>query len=454
MKTRDFFRYTARPLNIFILLCVLTFIIAFLNAISAGILSSFTQQNYPPKPQNLQWDIHNSRKFFMPDGKVFLLDSEYKSEKTVEIHDANYNMLWTGEKKDRPEKYKYLEWPTGFSDTHIEMRSLIDAQKITPVMSKSLEFSITQNKKIKEIWRYLPDDDIFVGYEFKGEKIGYIGANGFSQSQTESEPFGKFSSLSSFHGFVYALKDSKNSVLLWYTDKRFFAVDFENHKTEILIDGGDDKIYGIGTKNWSYDGKEPIDANYRTMVKYCTNDETIHLTLSPSDEKITIKTPKQWNDYRQNGFDVTATKDAIFLYHHTTDVLKPAGYDKSHKVRNKFYKTNPWGKATNYSLELYKVDKAGNLNLVNKFQWTKPEDISPKQKDWEYYLGYASVISPPIFYGGTKIIENMSKDINEFFPWNENGADNRISASEFEGLHKPKCRDDADYSLARLVEKK
>lgn len=49
MKTRDFFRYAARPLNIFILLCILIFILVFLEAISANIFVVLTSQDKPVK---------------------------------------------------------------------------------------------------------------------------------------------------------------------------------------------------------------------------------------------------------------------------------------------------------------------------------------------------------------------------------------------------------------------
>ncbi|MFA6186284.1 MAG: hypothetical protein WC770_03600 [Phycisphaerae bacterium] len=412
MKTRDFFKYIARPLNIFILLCTLVFIIVFLEAISAQIFLSLTQQHNSPKPRSRQWDIHDSGKEFMPDGRVLLVRDEGQ---IIKIYDVNYTKLWEGKKTDRPKEYKSLDWRQSFR-SNIGWQNFIEAQRITPAMSKALEIPIRQDKKIREIWRYLPDDDIFVGYEFKGEKIGYIGTNGFSQSRTENKPFGKFNSL-----FVYTSKDSENPVLLWQTEKRFFAIDFENRKTEIIIDGGDGRIYGIEAKNWSYDGKEPVDANYRTFVKYNAKDGNINLILNQPDEKLTFKTPKQWDDYLRSSVGITATKDAIFLSHLTTGILIPADYYKSHKVRDKFYKTNPFNKAVDYSTELYKVDKAGNLSLVNKFQWTKPEYIAPAQKDWEYYFGYTSVVSPPMFYVGVKIIQNSPGDINKILPRDNNG---------------------------------
>jgi hypothetical protein len=411
MKTRDFFKYTARPFNIFILLCVLIFITAFLEIMSVQIFVSLTQQDKPPKHQGRQWDIHNSNKEFTPDGGLLLTEEK---DKKIKIYDANDTKLWEGDKKDRPKEHKTIIWASGGQHTITNM-SLVQTQRLTLEMSRALEIPIRQDKKIREIWRYLPDEDIFVGYKFKSEKIGYIGANGFSQSQAESKAFGDFD-----YSSVYVPENSENPVLLWKTKKQFFAIDFENSKTAILVDGSDANISKIQYQNWSYDGKKPVDANYRTMLKYCTNDETIHLTLSPSDEKITIKIPKQWDDYLKSYINITATKDTIFIMHDTSDVLKPADYDKDHRIKDKFNGTRPFEKAVNFSTELYKVDKTGNLSLANKFQWTKPAYIGQVRKDHEYYLHYASVFSPPVFYYGSKIIENLPKDIDEFFPRDNN----------------------------------
>lgn len=47
MKTRDFFKYAARPFNIVILLCILIFILVGLETISANIFVVLTSQDKP-----------------------------------------------------------------------------------------------------------------------------------------------------------------------------------------------------------------------------------------------------------------------------------------------------------------------------------------------------------------------------------------------------------------------
>jgi hypothetical protein len=45
MKAKDFFRYAAKPLNIFVPVCILIFIIIFFEIFAANIFSLFNQQN-------------------------------------------------------------------------------------------------------------------------------------------------------------------------------------------------------------------------------------------------------------------------------------------------------------------------------------------------------------------------------------------------------------------------
>jgi hypothetical protein len=361
-----------------------------------------------PEPTGKQWDISRSGKEFMPDGRVLLTKDE---DRRITIYDDNYTELWTGKKTDTPKEYNFLKWPSYSFRSNLSARDFIQAQRLTPEMSRTLEIPVWQNKKISEIWRYLPDDDIFVGYEFKGGKIGYIGSAGFCQKQADCKPFGKFSKLS-----VYNPQESDNSILLWQTNKRLIAVDFENRKTSVIIDGGEEKLSGIAFKNWSYDGKEPVDANYRAFIKYETKDGSVHLIFNEPNEHLTIKMPRQWNSYLKSSFNAVATKDAVFVFHQTTDILKPAGYDASHKTRDRFYNTYRLSQDVNYSTELYKVDKAGDLNLINKFQWIKPKDIKEKKTISQHYFNYVSALSPAAFFAGNKIIENLPTDVDKIFP--------------------------------------
>lgn len=409
MKPREFIKYAAKPLNIFILLCVLIFILLFSEGMLVQTFWSYKPHKKPAEPNNIEWKIDKVAKDFTMDGRIFLESSKGKE---IFIYDTNFNKLWQGKPKERPEKYQSLEWARGF--TGIDKSSFVEAQRITPEMMKSLEIPIRQNNKIKEIWRYLYDKNIFEGFEFNGEKIGCVCSNGFNLLPTYCEKFAKPVQFS-----MYVPKESENPILLWQTDKQLISIDLENRKKEILIDGGNQKISGIKYNNLKYI-TETYDANYRPMICYYTEDKNIQLMLNEPDEKITFTAPAEWDDYINSQINLTATKDSIFVFHYTSDIPKPKDFDKSFKIRNDFYKNYPFYKASNYSTQLYKLNKDGSLKLINEFKWTKPVDKNLRH-DFQYYFRYASIISPPIFYAGVKTIAHLNLDVDRIFAKKEEG---------------------------------
>jgi hypothetical protein len=338
----------------------------------------------------------------MPDGTVILVGSKDNQhgnigKKMEKLYDANYTLLWEGQKKDRPDAYDYLTWAKGKENEASE--SYMHAiQTVDPEMSMALEIPVRRNDKIKEVWRYLPKKDFFIGYEFRGDKIGYVGVNGFIQSKTEVRPFGRLEILYGIIPFEY-----ETPVLIWQTDKRVFTIDFENRKTEILIDDGIKKYYPILFHNWSFADNDSIPQEskikYRPLIQYTTDDDKYHLILFKPDQRIALNIPEKWEKYLGNSVTTTAAQDGIFLCHTTTDILIPQDYNISRKIRREFFKTAQFKKPIQYSAELYRVDNDGNISIVNTLNWIKPEFKDNRRGDIEdRVLTYATIISPIVFH--------------------------------------------------------
>jgi hypothetical protein len=406
MKTKDFFRYTSRPIKIFITLSILIFIVLFFELIFFMTVRALKykdfRQSLDEQRQGRQWDIHRSQKCFLPDGTVTLVGSEDNQygnivKKTEKLYDANYTPLWEGQKKDRPDAYDYLEWAES-KENGVSERYMRAMRKVDPEMSMELEIPVRRNDKIKEVWRYLPDEDFFIGYVFKGGKIGYIGANGFTQSKTEVQPFGRLNILYGIMPFEY-----ETPVVIWQTDRRVFTIDFENRKTGILIDSGDKKISDVRFKNWSFADNNSIpqesEIKYRPLIQYKTDNDKYHLILFKPDRRITLNIPEAWKGYFDNRVTTAAAQGGIFLYHSTTNILTPQGY-RFRKVREEFFKTAQFKKPIQYSAELYRVDNDGNINLVSKFDWINPEFKGDRRRGnmEEQLLTYATIVSPTVFY--------------------------------------------------------
>ncbi|HAL44419.1 MAG: hypothetical protein A2Y12_08345 [Planctomycetes bacterium GWF2_42_9] len=88
MKTKDFFRYTARPLNIFVLVCILIFIIFFLEKIAANFFIVFTQQ-----------DTHNKQEAIESYFTVVSPSVFYGFNKIIENYPINFDLIFPNDRE-------------------------------------------------------------------------------------------------------------------------------------------------------------------------------------------------------------------------------------------------------------------------------------------------------------------------------------------------------------------
>jgi len=92
------------------------------------------------------------------------------------------------------------------------------SQLLTPEFSRKLVVPVTNDeRKIVQIWRYEPGPDYFIGYDWKGRKIGYVGSNGFTEAKSEAEPFGEFRRV-----VDWCYRDHHAPILLWQTTNRIY----------------------------------------------------------------------------------------------------------------------------------------------------------------------------------------------------------------------------------------
>ncbi|MCD4830351.1 MAG: hypothetical protein K8R02_00925 [Anaerohalosphaeraceae bacterium] len=407
MKLKDITKYPDKALKIVITLSIIIFIIAFLQAIYVEISKSYhPAENCRSRTKRTgkDWDIKRASKNFLPDGTVLLTTlKKARDIKTEKVYDANYALLWEGTKNARPEKYNYLEWATskrhGFS-----VRNLKERQQISPELGRFLEIPVRKDNQISEVWRYLPAKNIFVGYEYSGAKIGYLGVNGVVKLKILAGPIGQPTS-------IYGVMPCKSEtpMLVWQMENQLLKLDFENRKVEIIIDAGDKKISNLKYHLWSFsdNGSDNLfsesQMQYRSLMCYQTDKDSMNLVLRGPDEKITIQLPEKLKKKaRENSCQIAATKDNIFLCKTISDFKLPENFHTSRKVREAFWANRSRDKEIHYSKQLYKLESDGNLELVNKFDWTRPE-ITQSQSLIVYedpqmrYLKQATVFSPTVF---------------------------------------------------------
>ncbi len=352
--------------------------------------------------EKLLQKIRNSAKQFLPDGTIHLvyplglksglLDEPEKEE----IYDANGMLIWSGLIKDRP--YEYLSWSRRLSGYHerfdeIRMKQI---QLITPELSRSLQIPVRVQEKTEQVWRYEPTRQLFVGYHTDGGKIGFLGSTGFIDSKSRAKPFGRFKLFT-----AWCPQDSLNPTLLWQTNRRVYEINFEKQQVQLIFESDKANIKHISLHKWRDIRPEtPQDSNipYRPLIKCLTEDNKHHLIMRNPDQKVTVTVDDDWwSEY----LSFTATTKDIFLQRPEIERRPPANILKSPRLADEWLRKFE-GKPYKKWIELYRVDNQGNLNRMNRYDWTIPVRVRPGRKvqesrPWEKTKRYVCQLSSPLY---------------------------------------------------------
>ncbi len=319
--------------------------------------------------------ITGAKKEFLPDGTLHLvtqigenrwqaLRGPYPFDAPAgqeQVYDVNDRLLWDGPAKEQP--YDYLSWAQDTrrdSLTHERMRNL--QQLAEP---RILEIPVATQEQLREQWRYVPWDDCFVGYSLEGGRVGYLSAAGLTDSRADVRPFGRFQSCQ-----VWWPRDSHSPTVLWQTERYIYEINFASRQAERIPENPQGTIEYVAM-NPSYRFRQ---ADSETMVRtrpllHCrTSDEVHHLILKDPDQTITIATPPEWQQWYVNHCEFAATKESVFLRRTWLEYPAPAARG------NPDWWTGFRRTPKNQSVELYRVDETGGLNLVNRYSWTLPGD--------------------------------------------------------------------------------
>ncbi|GAI32715.1 unnamed protein product, partial [marine sediment metagenome] len=232
-----------------------------------------------------------------------------------QIYDANDDLLWEGPYNKRP--YRYLSWATKqlrrYGFTRERMKQM---QMITPGFSRNIEIPVGSYNKTEQIWRYHPGAQFFKGYNTSGEKIGYAGSTGFTNSKSKVKPFGEFRLFT-----AWCPQDSSNPTLLWQTQRRIYQINFEKQQVKLIFENteADIEIEGTSLHAWrdlKPGEKEYIDPEkYRPLLLCVTEDGKHHLILREPERQFSLAVPRS---------SATATKQDIFVYRFGSDAFPPA----------------------------------------------------------------------------------------------------------------------------------
>jgi hypothetical protein len=392
--------YIARLNGAVITLVLLMFLVLFAQFFTAELWWQHTNKKLsPPKfSDDPQWSTHIASKLFLPDGTTHLVhrkntmgynrnENYYANDYTKEeITDANGLVLWQGIRKNRP--FKYLDWES-FAQNFGEQR-MQDISKLSPELPGFIEAPVRASEELKEVWRYDFEAQTFAGYEAGGGLIGYLGADGFSVSK--AQPFGESK------GFVSWTDENPSSVvMLWQTKRRIYQIDFRTRKVETLFDSVQPEIESIRWHQWRpMNPKDRDDSGiqYRPLIDCQTANYKHNLIMREPNHILTVELPEQMRKPRRwSKWDFTATDKTIFAQYHESDFNPPA----SPKLLEK-YMQEYGSKPHPQSLQLYQVTNDGKLNLISRFDWTRPAaKISYPMVRRDIIMKWARKASPPVF---------------------------------------------------------
>jgi hypothetical protein len=408
MKLIDSSKHVAGPTKIFMTVLILLIAVGVLQGfiVQIAILWQTPSRAKPAKPekiseeQKLREKIRNSAKQFLPDGTIHLVyefsDTPTFSpddQKQQEVYDANGSLLWSGLQKNRP--YEYLSWtvvPSG--NEKLDEQRMKQIYTITPEFSRPLEIPVRSREKIQQVWRYDPTRQLFVGYRADGTNIGYIGSTGFTDSKSRAKPFGTFKMFT-----AWCPQGSFSPTLLWQTSRRVYEINFEKRQVQLIFESTKENIKQMSLHNWRDIRPEtPQDSKipYQPLIMCRTEDNKHHLIMKNPEQKLTVTVDDDW---WCEALSFTATTRGIYLFRRDTERRLPSSLRKSprlalewlRKVRSKPYKQ--W-------IELYRVDHQGELNLLNRYDWTipaRPDSVVEASPPWLKVKHYACQFSSPLY---------------------------------------------------------
>ncbi len=325
--------------------------------------------------------IHRSEKNFLPDGTIHLIYSHGRTPgrfdlpEKIKIHDANDALIWQGFKNENP--YEYLTWSQKFRPYRLyhgdlTERRMNELQMITPEFSQVIEIPILAQDGTVQVWRYLPESDLFMGYRSDRSIIGFLGSKGFTNSKSEAKPFGRFKLQTSWFP-----AGASEPTVLWHTNRRLYEINFHKQQVRLVFESPQVDIKMSVLR----DGR-PIDTQmtkeqkikYRPTIRLVTEDQKHNLIMRNPEQTITITLPDdRWNE----ALLFTATTQDIFLLHHDNEIRPPKGYLKSPELYQQWAGKHE-GKPYKRWVELYKVDSQANLHPLNRYEWIVPGEFGPK----------------------------------------------------------------------------
>ena len=332
--------------------------------------------------------MSSSKKEFLPDGTIFHVKQK-NNKKDLKIYDKNVNMVWEGTQKNNP--YDFIAFPDTIRDSR-RYNTLHRYKTITPELSRSIQIPVRTENKTLQIWRYSWNKGYFEGFASDGQKLGYLGSSGFTQTRSDATSLGTLE-----YYKAWCPEDSYSPTVLWLTKRKIYQINLEKQKLELLLETPDSDIVVTAWKNWKSPKEKTSDTALSSIQCQTENGKLYLITLDP-EKILTINIPQDWS--KETYPRLSATKTGIFLKNYGYSWTPPKEYENSIELIRQWeekIKDQPrklW-------VELYKVDDQGSLELIIRKDWAiLPPKDQPRRitnRHSEKIRHYVCSVSPVIY---------------------------------------------------------
>ncbi len=391
MKLKDATIYISAPAAVVTILVMMLFAVGVAQILTVEIVRGFIKRpqplqvsppvatapaEAPTTPEKILLKrIRNARKEFLPDGTVHLIrvvsrPNRFKHlyrpgpspEDVIEVFDINGEVFFEGKRRDVP--FEYITWasPIRFHPHDAPNRAWITRQ-IGPIGGEFSRWMMVpvvtpvedrpDTGRVTRYWRYRPREEIFVGYDWTGKRVGYAGANGIQQTRDKTTPFERLQLMT-----AWCPLDSLSPVLLWLTEKRLYQIDFANNAVEMLFETGGQEVTLLAMGNWR--GRNYSGPDQAGILYLATADGNCRILCRDPDRRIDIKLPAgSW----KTGAIIGAADGKLFLRKYRLEGLRPNAPLEQWIEKYGYRPYKRW-------VELYEITPAGETTLVNRYEWT------------------------------------------------------------------------------------
>jgi hypothetical protein len=334
--------------------------------------------------------VRSARRNWLADGTMHLVHYSggtmygFPGERSVEIYDTEVNLLWSGPEEEKP--YSYLSGPGPYGRWH---GFPFMGTEFTIEFSRSLVVPVVSGEKVKvENWRYMPSGEYFTGYNQNGERIGYLGADGFWSEKDKVNGLGKLK-----WADAWSSRDSYTPKMIWHCEKVLWQIDFEQREVEKLYEFKD------GTDYFRLFGWRALDEQESPMRRAIAvfEKEGCHLVIDNPREVITIKLAAEYSKI-YHSINILRGGDEFYV---RLSGMKGAPVDKDDRAAMVKWLEETRGKPRDIWQELHRLKGSGELELLGRNEWTNPVEVGRKTKSsWERaeeFKKYTTSAAPVFF---------------------------------------------------------